>query len=358
MNHEARLEAIRAVTRDNGADTALISHLPHIRWACGFTGSNGLLVVGPKQATLLTDGRYASQAPEEAPAVTVRIAKAGQNALRTDPVLKGAKKLLFQADFVTVSFLERIRAAIPGVELVGEIEWLAPLVAQKDAEELGSMRKAQGITDAVFAEVLPLIRHGVSENDISAEITYRQLKAGAESMPADFDPIVASGPNSAKPHARASSKKLDLGELVVLDFGCVADGYCSDMTRTVALGNPGDEARSVYEAVKTAQQAAVAGARAGVTGKALDGLARASLKQASYEKYFTHSLGHGVGLEVHEWPTVSSRNPKPLPAGAAVTIEPGVYLPGKFGVRIEDTVVLGDGGCEVLGGTDRELIVL
>ncbi|QXD15510.1 Xaa-Pro peptidase family protein [Rhodocaloribacter litoris] len=352
-----RLDRIRALCARQEAGAALITSLPDVRWACGFTGSNGVLIVRPGAAHLITDGRYRVQAEREVRDAAVHApgydllgyaAEAG--------LFEAGEKVLLQAEHVTLAGQARLRALFPDVAWHPVEQLLVRLVAEKAPEEVACIRRAQRLTEAVFSELLDLLRPGMTEREVAAEIVYRHLRHGAERMA--FEPIVAAGPNGALPHARPTHRKIETGDLVVLDFGGVVDGYASDLTRTVAVGEPGEEARRVYDVVRAAQRQALAAARAGIIARELDAAARDVIAAAGYAEYFPHSLGHGIGLQTHEWPAVSFRSEEALPAGAAVTIEPGIYLPGRFGVRIEDIVVLHDGGCENLTTAPKELIVL
>lgn len=218
------------------------------------------------------------------------------------------------------------------------------------------MRRAQAVTDAVFEHLLEFIKPGMQEQEIAAEIVYQHLSRGAERM--SFDPIVASGPNAALPHGRPTSKRLQQGELVLVDMGCFVDGYASDMTRTIAIGEPGDEARAVYNLVLDAQERAIESAHGGIASADLDDAARSVIAAGGYGDYFSHGLGHGVGLQIHEWPRVSYHVDYTLPVGAAVTIEPGIYLPDRIGVRIEDLIILREDGCDNLTASPKSLICL
>ncbi len=335
----------------------MISAMPEARWACGFSGSNGLLLVTRDRLDFVTDRRYVEQAANEV--VGAKVHTPGYDLIgyiASEGLLDGVRSVLVQSDELTVSEAGNLRERMPDIDWCAEANLLGPIVAGKEGAEIDRIRAAQSITDAVFQEVLGVIRPGISERDVAAELVYRQMKLGAERMA--FEPIVASGPRGALPHARASKKAMAAGELVVLDFGCVVDGYASDMTRTVALGDPGEEARRVYEIVLEAQEKAIHAARAGLLSSELDGCAREVIDAADFGEYFAHSLGHGVGLRTHEWPPVSFRSDVVLPENAAVTIEPGVYLPDRFGVRIEDIVVLRKGGCENLTRSPKQLIIL
>lgn len=327
-----------------------------IRWACGFSGSNAVLVRGPEAHHLITDGRYRTQAAEEVRGAEVHIASGDLFAyLAEAQLLTPGTRVGFQADHLTVARADRLRALLPEVDWVPMTDVLTHEVAAKTPEEVGRIERAQAITDAVFDEMLGVIAPGMTEREVAAEVVYRHLRRGADRM--SFDPIVASGPRAALPHARPTDRRLRRGEVVLLDVGCVVDGYACDMTRVVALGEPETEVRHVYEIVRAAQEAALQTARSGLTGRELDRAARAVIEEAGLGDYFTHSLGHGVGLQIHEWPRVSHASEDVLPEGCVVTIEPGVYLPGRFGIRIEDMVQLAPAGARNLTGATKTLVV-
>jgi len=341
----------------HSVDAALITFLPDIRWACGFTGSNGVLVVLPEAVHFLSDGRYTEQARQEVQGATVHTpGYALFEYMAEENLLGDARQIVYQADHVTVAQLEKWRGLLPSVQWKPGTDLLTKQVAAKSDDEVARMRQAQRVTDEVFAHMLGFIQPGMREQEVAVEIVYQHLRRGAAKM--SFEPIVASGARGALPHALPTDKRLEPGELVVLDFGCFVDGYASDMTRTIALGEPGEEARKVYDIVLEAQQQAIAEARAGISTKELDAAARSVIEAAGYGEFFTHSLGHGIGLQTHEWPRVSYQVDEVLPEGTAITIEPGVYLPGQFGVRIEDIVVLRAGGCDDLTASPKELLVL
>ena len=245
---------------------------------------------------------------------------------------------------------------LDGVELVAVEGLLVEAVATKSEAEVEKVQAAQALTSDVFDAILPRLRAGVTEREIAAHIVFEHLSRGASAT--SFEPIVAAGERGALPHARASDRPLATGDLVVIDMGGVVDGLCSDMTRTVAIGDPGEDARSAYELVLRAQIAACEAAHAGMTGRELDAVARDVIEERGMGDAFSHSLGHGVGYEVHEWPRLSRQVEHVLPIGATVTIEPGVYLPGRFGIRIEDIIVLREGRADNLTTTPKELLVL
>ncbi len=352
-----RISQVRSRLVDLNAEALFLTSLPDIRWACGFTGSNALLIVGPDGAHFVTDGRYTDQARTEVEGAKVHISENGLDEyVVEEELLRVFSRVAFQADSISVARREAL-AEEHEVEWISETKVLTRLVASKEQTEIESIRRAQSITEAVFEEVLDLFEPGMTEQEVAAEIVYRHLKRGVDSM--SFDPIVASGPNAARPHARPTDRMLREGELVVIDMGGIRNWYASDMTRTVAFGDPGSAVREAYEVVLSAQEAALDVARAGMTGKELDAVARGVLDEAGFGEYFSHGLGHGLGLQVHEWPRVSRTSDAELPEGACVTIEPGVYLPEEnFGVRIEDIIVLRADGSENLTRAPKELLTL
>ena len=352
-----RLDLIRTLAAAASCRAALVTHGPDVAWAVGFTGSSGVLVVTETAAHLVTDGRYATQAAEEVSGIEVHIT---QDALPvyvgTTLLLGDVKRTAVQGDTLSVSALARYSAACTGTEFVPVDAFLAEARASKTEAEIAAVARAQALTCEILTSVLPLVRVGVREHEVAAELVVRHLRAGCSAM--SFEPIVASGARGALPHARPSDKAVDAGDLVVIDVGGILGGFCSDLTRTVAVGEPGDEARRAYAAVGRAQAAGIAAVRAGVSGAAVDAAARSVLVEAGLGDAFSHSLGHGVGSEVHEWPRLSGQADHVLPLGATVTVEPGVYLPGRFGIRTEDVVAVRAGGAENLTPLSAELVVL
>jgi Xaa-Pro aminopeptidase len=336
---------------ERAIEALVVTHLPDVRWLCGFTGSNAALAVTAGKAALFTDGRYTTQAREETRGARVAIAK--KSALRECCTFLGqsAKQAWFDPQHTTVVDLELMRSGLSGKSRRGFFVALEkPLVSAlrmvKDAGELALMGKAAKLGCSLFEAILSRMESGMSEIAVAAELEYEARRRGAEGM--SFETIVASGARSALPHGRATVAKLPRKGFVTLDFGVILNGYCSDMTRTVHLGRANREERAAYEAVLEAQEAALAAVKPEATCGEVDEAARRVLRKAGLGKYFTHSTGHGVGLEIHEQPRVAAGQQMRLAKGMAITIEPGVYLPGKFGIRIEDMVAVTEKGYRIL----------
>ena len=354
MLTKRRRQKALAAAQKAGADSLLVTHGADVRWLTGFTGSNGAVAIVGGRAVLFTDGRYTAQAKTEAPDLRVVIGKKSAALLALEWLTaRGALRCAFDARNTSVAAFESLRKALPK-ELGASrrtfflaTEALTAVQREiKDEGEIAILRRAATLGCELFAEVQEHIAAGATEMDVALELEYRARQRGAEAM--SFDTIVASGIRSALPHGRATRQKLPRRGFVTLDFGVVVDGYCSDMTRTVHLGKGSPRARQVYEAVLEAQEAAVAAVAPGVTCAAVDRAARSVLEHAKLGKWFSHSTGHGVGLEIHEGPRLAAGVEQVLQPGMVITIEPGVYLPDEFGVRIEDMVLVTEGGGEVL----------
>ncbi len=354
-----RVGRLRLLLSDLGADAVLVSHLPNIRYLCGFTGSAAVLLVDASASILFTDSRYTFQAREEVSGAQVNIVK--QNLLRTAGESlrprRGRRRVAYSPANLTVSQMWGLHDASGAkVRWVEDHSCVEKLRAVKDMDELAAMRGAADIISGVFRDVLPLIQEGVTELDLAAEIEHR-IKSRGGSGPS-FETIVASGIRSAWPHARPTPNPLRKSELVVLDQGAILRGYCSDMTRTVSLGRASRDVRRMYEAVLEAQEAAKAAIRPGVRAAAADRAARSTLKKRGLARYFTHSTGHGLGLEVHEAPRLGKGEKTVLQEGMVVTVEPGVYLEGLGGVRIEDDVLITSTGALDLTSAPRDFLEL
>jgi len=363
MDYAARQRCLQAALERDELDLLLITHLPNVRYLCGFTGSAGALLIGDRGATFFTDGRYAAQARAEVSAARVVIARkapwlAAAEYLADSGKAHGRKAALgFEAESVTVATRERIAAVLRSKF---KLRSAPPLVERartvKDAAEIRRIRRAVELGASLFQTALKRIRPGVSELEVAAAMEYEARRAGAESM--SFPTIVAAGKRSAVVHGRASQAPIPQRGFVVCDFGVILAGYCSDRTRTVYVGRPSPAARRAYAAVLEAQQAALDAVRPGVRASEIDAAARRVLRGQKLARYFTHSTGHGLGLEIHEAPRLAAGQTQTLEPGMVITVEPGVYIPGRWGVRIEDVVVVTPSGSEVLKPTEKELIVV
>ncbi len=357
MDHALRRARLAQGLSERGVEALLVTRLPNVRYLTGFTGSNGQLVVGEAGAVFLTDGRYEEQASREVPDLERAVYRDGLAAAVRDACRRlSATRLGFEAAGLTVRAHGELLAALEDVELVALGPEVERLRWVKDGEELVALGRAQELTDLAFDHLLGLLREGVTEREVALELEVVMRRAGADGTA--FEPIVAFGEHAAEPHHRPTDRPLSRGDVVKLDFGAEVAGYHADMTRTVALGEPPAELREAHGLVLRAQRAAVAALAAGVPAAEVDRAARAVIADAGYGERFPHGLGHGVGLEVHEGPTLRASSEDVLPAGAVVTVEPGIYLPGLGGIRVEDMVVVEDGGGRVLGASTRELVVL
>ncbi|MBX6395403.1 MAG: aminopeptidase P family protein [Alicyclobacillaceae bacterium] len=338
-------------------DALLITEPHNRRYMSGFTGTSGYVLLSRDDAVFLTDFRYVEQAQSQV--VGMRVVRHGVQVAETlREILQewGVQRLGFEQEHVSVGQWERLRSALAPVELVGTAGVVEEIRAIKDEGELALLRKAASIADQAFRAVLDLVRPGVRERELALALERYMQDLGASGP--SFDTIVASGWRSALPHGVASDKPLEKGDLVTFDFGCVYEGYCSDLTRTVAVGHIDDEKRRIYEVVLEAQQAALEEIRPGMTGREADAVARRRIEAAGYGEAFGHSLGHGVGLAIHENPRLAVQSEEVLRPGMVVTVEPGIYLPGVGGVRIEDDVVITAEGCVRLTYSPKELLIL
>ena len=353
-----RQTALRGALEADGLDALLVSHLPNIRYLTGFTGSAGLLLVRPDATTLITDFRYAVQAPNEAGSAAV--VEIDQKSVwdRLGRLLAGVAPgaLGIEAQALSVRDAERV-AGLTRDRVVPTSDLVERLRAIKSPEEVTAIRAAADLAQAALAELLPTVRPGLTELEIAATLEAALRRRGSEWHP--FPTIVASGPRAALPHARTSPRTVQAGEWLLLDFGAQVDGYCADLTRTVVVGARADERqRTIYDLVRTAQRRALEHLRAGMTGREGDALARDVIAARGFGEAFGHSLGHGLGLEVHEGPRLAPTADAPLPLHAVVTVEPGIYLPGWGGVRLEDDAYLGPDGMVVLSDGRTELMEL
>ena len=363
MDHSGRLRRLQAALDEHKLDLFLVTHLPNVRYLCGFTGSAGALLVSDQGATFFTDGRYNAQARAEvsgARLVIVRKAPslaAAESLTGPERARAGKRVVGIEAESMPVATRDRMAAVLASR---CKLRSAPPLVERarlvKDTEEIGRIRRAVEVGAGLFSIARKKIRPGTREVEVAGAMEYAARCAGAEGM--SFPTIVASGKRSAVVHGRASEAAIPRRGFVVCDFGVILAGYCSDRTRTVHVGRPSSNVREMYGAVLEAQQAAITAVRPGVTAGEVDAAARRVLGRWRLARYFTHSTGHGLGLEIHEAPRLAAAQTQKLEPGMVITIEPGAYIPGKQGVRIEDVVVVTPSGCEVLAPRDKELIVI
>lgn len=338
-------------------DCFLITSLPHVRYISGFSGSAGLCLVFNNSKYFITDKRYTEQAAKEISGWKIIPSKNELfETIAENNLIPNNSRIGIDGNHLTFAQYQNLKKIFPDNRVLPKAGFIEEVAIVKDAYEIEQITKAVEISDQVFLKILNIIKPGIRELDISAEITFLHKKCGAERDA--FEPIVASGKNSALPHAKASTKIICKGDIVTLDFGCVVNGYHSDLTRTIIIGEPKRKAIKIYQTVLEAQQKTIAAAVSGISVKELDSVARNFIKDAGYGDYFNHSLGHGIGLQIHEPPKLSAYNKAILQAGNVITIEPGIYIPNFGGVRIEDDVVIRDGSPEVLNKSSKELIVL
>ena len=354
VNH---IEKIAARLDEYELDAMLITSESGERYALDFHGE-GLLLVTRDMAHYTTDGRYIEAAQEQIQGVQISLITPERGHLALAKAFleeKGLNRVGFESGAMTVDTHKKYTETLP-CTLIPAQKLLDTLRASKDGDELARMRQAQDVTDQAFQAILSYIRPGMTEREIAARLVYELLSRGGEKV--SFDPIVAAGPNGSRPHAVPGDRVVEQGMFITMDFGCTVGGYCSDMTRTVCLGQPTQEMEAVYTAVLAAQKAGIQAARAGIPGKEIDAAARQSLRQAGYGEYFSHGFGHSLGVDIHEAPNANSLEERLMPVGAVISAEPGVYIPGRFGVRIEDVLILSETGCEDITHSPKDLIVL
>ena len=350
-------EKIAEKLKDKGLDAMLITSDPGEFYAMGFHGE-GMALITPDKTWYFTDSRYIEAAQSLIAGAEIGKLATGNTYRKLAAELvkaSGVVKLGFEDEYMPVSDYNLWTKDVEA-EFVPASSLLTDLRMVKDADELAAMREAQRITDEALLEILNFLKPGLTEQEVAARLTYIMARKGAERN--SFDPIVACGANGSKPHAIPGPAVIQKGQFVTMDFGCVAGGYCSDMTRTVAVGRPGEEMELVYNTVLKAQLAGIAAAHAGVTGREVHEAGARVIEEAGYGEYFGHGFGHSLGIEIHENPGFHLRNDKPIPAGALLSAEPGIYLPGRFGVRIEDVIMLTEGGCVDITHSPKQLIIL
>jgi Xaa-Pro aminopeptidase len=358
MKRSTLISRLQENLKERNLDAFLVTHLPNIFYLTGFSGSSAALVVFRHAAVFLTDGRYTEQASREVKNAQIKAARNGLMPAVASVVLRrGARRVALESRHLTYDMYRWLKKELHlKGQLVPCVDWVEELRAVKTPVEIEKIRASLRTVMAAFEETLPAVRPGVRERELSAELEYRMKRHGAQKV--SFDLIVASGPRSALPHGIASERKVCRNEFLVFDLGAILRGYSSDFTRTVYVGRPSARAREIYKIVAESQECAIAGIGAGIPAAHIDHLARNVIEQKGYGRNFVHSTGHGIGVEVHEAPLIGTRSTAVLRAGQVITVEPGIYLPHYGGVRIEDIVVVDQGGCRNLTETTRELITL
>lgn len=354
FDYQARVSRLQDQLNANQLDAILIGNLKNIQYLTGFRGTTGYLLISADSVTLYVDGRYTLQAGQQAQGATIH------ETIRD--VLAGVLEHIgqlslgrcgFEAGRLIYADYDRLRTTLPAVTWVPTLDMVEQLRARKDAAEIDAIRRAMLIADAAFHDFTQWIEPGMIERDVAARLEQFQRIQGGDRKPSET--VVASGTRTSFAHGLASDRTIGTNEPVMIDIGIVIDGYTSDLTRTVFLGKPPDEFKKIYQIVLDAQARAIEGLRPGMLGREIDALARQYIDEQGYGAYFGHGLGHSLGLEIHEKPVLSTLGAVPIEPGMVVTVEPGIYLPGRYGVRTEDVVVVTDTGCEVLTTSEHEL---
>ena len=356
---DRRTEAVRGILQETGIGAVLVTDPYHLRYLSGFRGGEGMLYISADMKVLITDSRYTEAAGRESD-YTVEEESASrrrETIVRECLGLDGAARVGYEDEDLRCSTFAALKEKLPEVAVWVPVKRrISDLRRIKDRRELEALANAEAVGDAAFADILEVLRPGMTEKEAAAELEYRMKQHGADGF--SFDTIVASGPNSSMPHAIPTDRPFANGDFVTMDFGCIFDGYCSDMTRTVVIGRADEKQKEIYGTVLRAQEACLAHLRAGITGREADAYARDIIREAGYGERFGHGTGHGVGLFIHEEPRISPNDGTVLQAGMVETVEPGIYLPGFGGVRIEDMVVITEDGCRNLTSSPKELIEL
>ncbi len=365
MDHKGRQQRLRSILPARHLDALLVTHLPNILYLCGFSGSAAALVLTESGSFFFTDGRYAAQARAEVHGSRLVLGRkapltAAADWLASRPGKRAGGRVPYfragiEAEHLTVAARSRFAASLPSNFRHRETPALVESARMvKDTQEVQLLQAAARLGAGLFDRALEAIRPGVQETQVAAKMEYEAREAGAQAM--SFPTIIASGKRSSLPHGRASRAAIPARGFVVCDVAVILTDHCSDMTRTVYVGRPSSEGRTAYQALREAQRAAVEAVRPGISVGEVDRAARKSLRYSGLAKYFTHSTGHGVGLEIHEAPRIGAGQAEILRPGMVINIEPGVYFPGRWGVRIEDMVLVTERGCEVLTPTSKELV--
>lgn len=355
MNHFA---AIQNRLAEYGLDALLVTSESNRKYATDFASSAGMALVAKEKVSFFIDSRYIEAAKSGIVGADVEMVDMNRDymaKLNREIEAQGIRKLGIEEEAISHGEFTEWSGKLHA-ELLPAQKLLTQLRMSKDSDELELLIRAQRISEAALSQVLELIRPGMTERQVAAELIYRMLREGADGI--SFEPIVVSGVKSSMPHGVPDDNEIRKGDFLTMDFGCRFGGYCSDMTRTVAVGSVTPEMRRVYDTVLLAQKTAISQARAGMTGAELDAVARRVIADAGYGEYFGHGFGHGVGLDIHEAPTAGTSGKEVMPANAVISAEPGIYLEGRFGVRIEDVIILKQNGCENITRAPKELIIL
>jgi len=353
---KGRLKALRHALKGSGVDALLISNIKNVKYLTGFTGSSGYLLLAGKGSWFLTDNRYATQAKDEVTSSKVKIYKKALETISAIATVLKVRTLGFEGSDLSYDNFQKLKKALPGIRLKSLAGAVARLRARKEPIEISLLKASVKVLDSGYQAATQTLAAGVREKDAAAFIERSFRDSGGDSTA--FDTIIASGFRGALPHGKASEKKIKKGELVVVDMGVSLQGYNSDETRTYCIGRATAEQRKVYSTVLAAQERAIELIRPGVQASAVDAAARGHIARAGYGKYFGHGLGHGVGLDVHEAPSLAPNSSDVLEEGMVVTVEPGIYIPGWGGVRIEDMVRVTKAGAEVLTKTPKDFVCL
>lgn len=349
-------EKVREIAHEKTVEGILFFSPENIRYLTGFSGSEGYLLAGENENLLLVDSRYITQAHEETRGCRISLVDKGIKGVAAHVSALGLRRLGFEAQGISVALFEQLQEGLKQVELVPIKDALEGLRGFKTGEEIAVIQQAIEVAEEAWRQVLEMAKPGTREDEVALELEYRMKKGGAEGIA--FDIIVASGPRSALPHAQPTSRPIEEGDLLLFDFGSRYRGYCCDETCTVIVGRATEEQKRIYGIVKDAHDRAIAQVKPGVRLAAIDAAAREHINQAGHEEHFGHSTGHGVGLGVHEWPAVGKASQDVAAAGMVFTIEPGIYIPGWGGVRIEDMVLVTADGCEVLTAIPKDLMII
>jgi len=356
VGSQEKLAKIRGKMAGEGVDAFLITTYLNWRYLTGFKGDAGQILVTENSSYVFTDSRYTEQAESEAPDFKVVQTSLDSDLLKETLKKEGVRSLAFEKDQVTYANYERMTERFEGVTLKGISGWVEDLRMRKTPEEIALIAKAQEIADEAFSLVTRSVRVGATERELAMELEFTMKRLGAESLA--FPLIVVSGARSSLPHGQPTDNKVSPGDFLTFDFGARYEGYCSDETRTFVIGHLDKRHEEIYKIVLEAQLAGLEAAKPGVPGKAVDAAARKVIENAGYGEYFGHGTGHGVGLAVHEGPSAGKKGETILEPGMVITVEPGIYIPGFGGCRIEDLVVITENGKEILSGSPKELTVI